>query len=168
MLHLLDANVLFDANRDYYPIKRVPEFWDWLAHHASEGRVKVPLEVYEEVEDDDHGVGDWISQDSIRKVLLLDEASDVNHVRTVVRAYAPDLRDDEVEELGRDPFLIAYAFRDKVNRIVVTSEVSKPSMQRKNRRVPDVCKDLGVKCCKVFDLTNSLNFSTDWRSQLSR
>ena len=30
MLYLLDSNVLIDANRDYYPIERVPEFWDWL------------------------------------------------------------------------------------------------------------------------------------------
>ena len=31
VLYLLDANVLIDANRDYYPIERVPEFWEWLA-----------------------------------------------------------------------------------------------------------------------------------------
>ena len=30
MLYLLDANVLIDANRDYYQIERVPEFWEWL------------------------------------------------------------------------------------------------------------------------------------------
>ncbi len=30
MLYLLDANVLIDADRDYYPIDRVPEFWDWI------------------------------------------------------------------------------------------------------------------------------------------
>lgn len=30
MLYLLDANVIIDANRDYYPLERVPEFWAWL------------------------------------------------------------------------------------------------------------------------------------------
>jgi len=30
VLYLLDACVLIDANRDYYPIARVPEFWEWL------------------------------------------------------------------------------------------------------------------------------------------
>ena len=30
MLYLLDANVFIDANRDYYPLDRFPEFWDWL------------------------------------------------------------------------------------------------------------------------------------------
>jgi hypothetical protein len=32
LLFLLDANVLINANRDYYPIDRVPELWEWLVH----------------------------------------------------------------------------------------------------------------------------------------
>ena len=42
VLYLLDANVFSDANRDYYPIERVPEFWEWLAEMGRLGRVKVP------------------------------------------------------------------------------------------------------------------------------
>ena len=49
MLYLLDANVFIDANRDYYPITRVPEFWAWLIYVAEQQLVKVPLEIYEEV-----------------------------------------------------------------------------------------------------------------------
>ena len=49
VLYLLDANVLIDANRDYYPIERVPEFWDWLVEMGELGRVKIPLEIYEEI-----------------------------------------------------------------------------------------------------------------------
>ena len=51
MLYLLDANVLIDANRDYYPIDRVPEFWEWLEYQGESGIVKVPLEVYEELKE---------------------------------------------------------------------------------------------------------------------
>ena len=49
MLYLLDANVLIDANRDYYSMTRVPEFWEWLVHRGTEDDVKIPLEVYEEI-----------------------------------------------------------------------------------------------------------------------
>lgn len=40
MLCLLDANVLIGAHNDYYPIDRMPQFWEWLtreevAVHAS-------------------------------------------------------------------------------------------------------------------------------------
>ena len=43
MLYLLDANVLIDANRDYYPLDRVPEFWDWLVHVGKSGSVKMRI-----------------------------------------------------------------------------------------------------------------------------
>ena len=49
MLYLLDANVPIDANRDYYPIERVPEFWEWLVEMGELGRVKIPIEIYEEI-----------------------------------------------------------------------------------------------------------------------
>jgi len=37
LLYLLDANVLIAANRDYYPLGRVPEFWDWLVFPSVKG-----------------------------------------------------------------------------------------------------------------------------------
>lgn len=49
MLYLLDANILIDADRDYYPIGRVPEFWGWLFSLANNQNVKIPREIYEEV-----------------------------------------------------------------------------------------------------------------------
>lgn len=49
MLYLLDANVLIDANRDYYPLGRVDEFWEWLIHHGEQGNIKIPIEIYEEL-----------------------------------------------------------------------------------------------------------------------
>ena len=47
MLDLLDANVLIDANRDYYPLGRVPEFWDWLIDLSTSQQVKIPMEMFE-------------------------------------------------------------------------------------------------------------------------
>ncbi len=40
-MYLLDANTLIDAKRDYYPIDRIPEFWEWLVHMGNEGFVKI-------------------------------------------------------------------------------------------------------------------------------
>ena len=49
MLYLLDANVLIDADRDYYPLNRVPEFWAWIVDRATKDQTKIPLEMCEEV-----------------------------------------------------------------------------------------------------------------------
>jgi len=164
LLYLLDANVLIDANRDYYPIDRVPEFWEWLAHEGENGRVKIPLEVYEEIKDGDDVLAEWIKNDQNKEALLFDEDVDVGLVSRVTDdGYANDLSDDEVVKIGRDPFLVAYALADNVNRCVVTTEASKPSRQRANRHLPDVCTTFDVPCINTFQFTRALDFSTRWK-----
>jgi hypothetical protein len=168
MLYLLDANVLITANSNYYPIDQIPEFWSWVHHQATSSRIKIPREIMEEIKagrKDDDPLLDWISAAEMEDALLLDEQVDVALVQRVVSTgYAPDLRDDEVEKIGRDPFLIAYALADPGNRTVVTIEVSKPSAQRANRKVPDVCQIVGALSCGPFALNKALGFRTGWKT----
>lgn len=168
MLYLLDANILISANNTYYPLDQIPEFWSWLQHQAETGRIKIPREVMEEIEEgrDDDPLKDWISNDENKAALLLEETVDAALVRHVVTiGYASDLTDDEIEKIGRDPFLIAYALVNSAERCVVTTEVSRPSAQRQNRKVPDVCAAVGVHCLGPFDLNKILGFHTGWRNR---
>ena len=162
MLYLLDANVLIDANRDYYPLGRIPEFWAWLVARAMQQQVKIPLEIFEEIlagRDDD--LTRWLKDN--RDVLLLDEDVDQARVARVLdEGYAPDLTEEEVGRVGRDPFLIAYAFDDP-QRTVVTTEASKPSKRGVNRHIPDVCDDLGVLHCNTYHFIAVLDFTTGRR-----
>ena len=165
MLHLCDANVLITASNTYYPLDQVPEFWAWIAHQGTLGNIKLPLEILEEIlagGKKDDPLLDWVRAN--RGVLQLPEAVDVALVQTAVtKGYATNLTDDEIEEIGRDPFLIAYALAAP-NRCVVTTEVSASSKQRQNRRIPDVCKDLGVTCHNPFTIYRTLGFSTKWQA----
>jgi hypothetical protein len=170
MLYLLDASTLITANNTYYPVDGVPEFWEWLEHQATLGNVKMPLEIYEEVRDGPNGTKDllygWIQTAAVKKALVLNEKVDAAIVQSVVsKGYAPNLTDTEAEQLGRDPFLVAYALVDAANRTVVTSEVSKPTLTRQNRRVPDVCKTMGAKQCDPFAFNRALKFSTQWKKK---
>jgi hypothetical protein len=168
MLYLLDANVLITAHAYYYPVDAVPEFWSWLAHHAAMGSLKMPLENFEEVKDggtdeEKDLLFGWISVEGIRDNLVLDAQSDPKMVSDVInRGYAPDLTDEEILTMGRDPFLIAHALASPKDRCVVTTEVSKPSRVRHNRHIPDVCKSLGVQCCDTFRMTKASGFKTGW------
>lgn len=168
MLYLLDANVLITANSTYYAIDQVPEFWSWLHYQGTLGFVKLPREIMEEVKagrKDNDPLIDWISDPEIEAGLLLDEAVDVALVQNVVsNGYANDLTDDEVDKLGRDPFLIAYALANAADRMVVTVEVSRPSATRHNRKVPDVCRTLGAQSCGPFVLNRNLGFRTGWNN----
>jgi hypothetical protein len=82
--------------------------------------------------------------------------------RVINEGYAPDLSDDEVVQIGRDPFLIAYALASPADRCVVTTEVSAARKQRQNRRIPNVCVSMGLVCCNTFEMSKALGFKTGW------
>ena len=107
------------------------------------GRVKVPLEIYEEIIAGNDALADWLKDN--KNAMLLDESVSANLVANVAdRGYANDLTDDELSKMGNDPFLIAYALADRNRRCVVTTEASRPSRVRANRHIPDVCGDFDI------------------------
>lgn len=165
MLYLFDANVLITASNTYYPLDGVPEFWAWIDHQATNGCIKLPVEILDEVlagSKKEDPLLDWIT--ARKDVLRLKEDVEPSLVnRVVTEGYAPDLADDELIEIGQDPFLIAYGLANAAERCVVTVEVSKPGKKRQNRKIPDVCNHFGVNCQNPFQAYRSLGFSTAWK-----
>lgn len=159
MLYLIDANVLITANAHYYPIDRIVPFWDWLYQQAMDGHVKMPFEIYNEVAIAQGALTDWITDADVKKALVLDEEVDNDLFNTVLdEGYAPDLTDHEMDEIGNDPFLAAYALENKAARTVVTKEVSRPRANRAKRKVPNICDAMGVFCIDDFQLYRLLDF----------
>jgi hypothetical protein len=55
-----------------------------------------------------------------------------------------------------DAWLVAYALRDKENRIIVTQEISEPN--RKNTiKIPDVCVAFGIRFVNTIEMFRMLN-----------
>jgi hypothetical protein len=161
---LLDADTMIKADGLYYPRRRFPVFWDWLLAQGVGGAVKIPIEQYEEITAGNGELVDWLKAKDVREALEFSEEVDPDLVKKVIeKGYAADLDESEILEIGRDPFLIAHALAAPKDRIVVSFEVSKPSKKRQNRKVPDVCKDFGVRCATIFELVHELDFTTDWK-----
>ena len=160
MLYLIDANVLIRAQEDYYPIDRVPQFWQWLKQQALAHRIKMPFEIHNEIAISTGPLKDWACGVEIRKTLVLDEEVDAGLVdRVLTEGYGNDLTDSDLEKIGQDPFLIAYALAAD-DRVVVTKETPRPGALRANRKVPDVCDALMVRWMRDFDLYRALQFTT--------
>jgi len=168
LIYLLDANVLIDANRDYYRIGSVNEFWDWLIHHGEQGNIKIPIEIYEEIKSGTDVLANWAKESETEAALKFDEEVNIELVRKVIEeGYAENLSDIEIEKMGRDPFFIAYALVNPTERTIVTTERSKPKQQRANRHIPDVCKQFGIRSLNTYEFTKELDFKTNWRVGLS-
>ena len=165
MLYILDSNVLIDANRDYYPYDRVPEFWNWLLHHCRRGHVKIPVEIFNEVVPVGSRRKDrltkWMKDN--RSDVILDEIARRTLIDRIIRSeYTSDPTATEVEKMGQDPCLLSYAYRYSDERTVVTTERPRPSAHGANRKIPDVCKRLNLKCIHTYEFIRELNFRTDW------
>lgn len=159
MLHLLDANVLITAANGLYQLDRVPQFWSWLEEKGRLGEVAVPVEIWEEFKDGRDLLAEWARTSEMKDSLLLrEEADPITVSKVVVQGYAADLTDTEIAEVGRDPFLIGYAYEDPAGRVVVSGEVSRPGRARGRRKVPDVCAGLGVRCIDLIELIIALDF----------
>ncbi len=160
MRYLLDANVLIDAHRDYYPIDRLPAFWVWLLEKGRRGEIRIPVEIWDEIKYGNDYLAQWCKAGNHQEIMLLEENANQTKVSYVVeQGYANDLTEDEIEKVGRDPFLISYALPAKDNKTqFVTTEVSKPNKTRANRHIPDVCTTLGIKTLNTFDLIKRLDF----------
>lgn len=161
MLYLLDANALISAHQTWYGLRRVPEFWKWLHHHGGANALKMPPEIYAEVEGGTDELAAWMKTAETKKSLLLGEDSDVDAVQKVLACYGDPLSDADLITIGQDPFLIAAALGN-AGRCVVTAEVSKRTRTGARRHVPDVCDDLGVAWMHPVAFIAALDFSTDW------
>lgn len=159
MLYLLDANVLISAHELHYPLDRIPQFWTWLLAQCDAGKAKLPFEIFGEIANSTGDLRDWLTAPDHNKKLRLAEQVDGTILQNVISSgYAPDLTESELEQIGQDPFLVAYALPFGAAVTVVTREVSRPSKKRANRKVTDVCKDFGVRCITDFQKFSELDF----------
>ena len=163
MLYLLDADTLIRGDREFYPLQRFPVFWRWLLHQGETGQAKIPIEQYEEITVGNGELVDWLREADVKDALVLNEEADPDVIGAVLSmGYGNNLNEDEVELLGRDPFLISYALSDPSNRAVVTFEVAAPNQRRGKRKIPDACAPFGIQCCNLTGLIHALDFTTDW------
>ena len=124
------------------------------------GRIKMPLEIHNEIAISHGPLRDWICERHIKQALILNEEVNAElSQRVLTEGYGEGITDSDLEKLGQDPFLIAYALAAE-DRVVVTKETSKPSAQGANRKIPDVCDTLNVKWMTDFDLYRVLAFTT--------
>ena len=162
MTYLLDSNVLISADKFYYPLKRLPQFWEWLIEMGESGKVKIPFEIYGEITDGKGLLVDWIRRNDVKKALLLEEKVNPALFHKVLdvgyQAQVQKLNASEMQKIGKDVFLVAYALAD-TRRVVITQETSQPKKKRGNRKIPDVCKDCSVKWLTDYKMYEVLDFN---------
>jgi Domain of unknown function (DUF4411) len=162
LIYLFDANTLIQAKNEYYPLEHIPQFWDWLVEQGTAGLVKIPYEIFDEIAAYTDDLSDWITQAEVKSALLFDETVDPAILQQIMNdgyeAFDPAFTETDVEKIGRDAFLIAYAAAGG-QRTVVTKETSSPNKRRGNRKIPDVCDIMNIPWTRDFVVYRALGFS---------
>ncbi len=165
MLYLLDSNVLITANDTYYELERIRPFWDWIRAEAKRNVVKIPREMWDEIRPASEDFRLWLSANQVD--LAIDEVHSPSLVESVLlNGYGfnrSDVDDIATIEQTNDAILIAYALANRSNRCIVTLEgVQSPDAPHlpkpQNRKIPLVCRRLGVRCIDTFELIRELDF----------
>lgn len=162
-MYLLDANTIMEAHDTFYPVDRIPQFWDWLQSQGEAGLVKMPYEIYDEF-NGKYGLHvDWINSHEVKAALLLEEEADPALVQIAInngyQGQDPAFDDIQHTKYGKDPFLVAYALVNPDERIVVTREVSRRTKRLGSTKLPDACDDCGIMWINDFALYTQLNFN---------
>jgi hypothetical protein len=151
----VDASVLIQAERKYYPFKRVPQFWAFIDQQLQSGNIRMPRLAYEEVASFGDDLSDWCKARKA-KGLCVRASKDVQQrclAKVIDYVYSNHPPHQAAEFLkGADSWLIAHALCE--GGTVVTEETRGVKMKVK---IPTVTKTLGGAWCDTSDMLNSLD-----------
>ncbi len=158
--YVLDTNVYVEAYKRYYAFDIVPAFWDHLAAHGRSRRVVSIDRVKDEVEEKDDPLYAWVCAKCDEDVFVKTDRPDVIHYYAAIMNWVQrqNYKAGAVPEFARgaDGWLIAYA--KAAGHVVVTEETYDPD-RRNKIKIPNVCKQFGVRYINTFDLLRTLGIT---------
>lgn len=150
MTYLLDSNVFIQAKNLHYSFDFCPAFWDWIDESNRKQLVFSIEKVANELAGGEDELADWASNRGAEFFLIPDSSILPSLQRisawAIRKGYEPVAVNTFLQVA--DYYLIAHA--QAHNYIVVTHEVSSPSIKR--IKIPDACIGLGVKCMTPYEM----------------
>ncbi|MCS7224543.1 MAG: DUF4411 family protein [Armatimonadetes bacterium] len=146
-----------------------PTLWEKIGELATEGRLKAPLRVKEELLAKKNNLARWAQEHG--HIFSPDDDALVERCRTVLRE-VPDLVDYEKEREDADPWVVALALEEREKQqqkleqlraevVVVTQERFGSIGGR--RKIPDACRYFSVPCYSGPDSLVRLFQAENWR-----
>jgi hypothetical protein len=159
-IYCIDANVLIQAWQKYYSPDLCPDYWNILNELGKQNRIFIPEEVKNEivVADTSDKTEDDLSKWLKRSTIPIHKPTE-----NVIACWQKILKTDPSHRLlvdnikGRslaDPWLIAHAM--DMNSTVVTKENIESAMNSKRVKIPNVCKNMGVRCIDDFEFIKEI------------
>jgi hypothetical protein len=161
MKYLIDTGVFIQADRDHYPYKFCPGFWDGIIHFHKKDLIFSIDRVFDEIcFGDEDWLTAWTKKTLPKNFFLKSDAGPVVKWYAQIQMWAnnepqyyPAVKAAFADET--DAWIVAYAGAH--NFTVVTSEIYAPAV--KNRiPIPNICRapQFKVDCINVFEMLSRL------------
>lgn len=156
--YLLDANFFLDSSLRYYQNDFFPDFWRWIKYSAQKPSIKTIRKVKEELDKKDDFVSGFIK--GLPKDFFINETKYLAHYGEVIQKSASMefnqlAKEKFAEENRADAWLITVALSD--NFTIVSNEKIPDKKEKKNIKIPRMCKELKIQCIDIFNFIKEQN-----------
>lgn len=160
-VYVIDSNFFIEAHRANYPLDIAFSFWNKVKELAAAGTIisidKVKAELYDKNDDLEAWCKFNLPVNFFKSTIeVMNEYGQVsNWAISMKYHYLPKALNEFLDADEADAFIVAYSLSDKVNRVIVTQEISEP--QRKSSiKIPDVCHHFDVRYLKTMEMMREL------------
>lgn len=153
--YCLDANVLIQAWQKYYSMDLCPSYWDFLNDLGEAKRIFVPQHVRDEITQTEDDLAKWLKASKIPVYNV-----DGPVTMALRKMYAANPAHQTLVARGRslaDPWVIATAMSS--GACVVTKEEMITAQNSTKVKIPNVCKNMNVKCIDDFQFLREVSAS---------
>jgi hypothetical protein len=150
--YAVDTSSLLDGYIRLYAPDVFPSVWAHIDILITSGDLRAPEEVLKELSKKDDKAHAWARKRKDNLFVPLDTEIQIA-VADVLEKHPKLVKEQKIQSAA-DPFVIALARIKKC--AVVTAERLSGSLQKP--KIPDVCRDLGVKCIGVLQMLRESGF----------
>jgi hypothetical protein len=148
--HWLDTNAFIQSRNGPYPFDMAQGFWRWLEQASSDGLIRSPISVYQEIENGSDDLARWARRVKKSSGLFVTPDGEVQRCFGRIAVFVQEhYSTPQAAEFlrGADPWVIAHALEN--DGTVVTHEVLVPPESLKTK-IPNVCVKFSVKYMGVY------------------
>lgn len=142
-VYCVDTSVVIDAGERHYPIDVFPAFWERLDKMISDGRLKAPKTLIDELEQKDDSWRKWVYDRQSAMIWPVDEPLQ-KAMTNVMTVYAGSVAN--LDSIKGDPFFIAASIT--YGATLITSERPKGG----GVKIPRICEQMNVKWCSLLGM----------------
>lgn len=160
-VYVVDSNFFIEAHRANYPLDIAFSFWNKVKELAVAGTIisidKVKAELYDKNDELEEWCKANLPDDFFKPTNeVMNQYGQVSTwAISMKHHYLPKALNEFLDADEADAFIVAYSLADKVNRIIVTQEISQPA--RKNRiKIPEACHHFNVRYLKTMEMMREL------------